>query len=84
MEPQNKDSLKPLIEEYYKTIEEKQGASLFAVCRGKVSEGLDFTDSRARAVIVIGLPYPPFYDPKVILKRAYMDDGKKQNLSVGA
>lgn len=84
VEPQNKDGLKPLIDEYYKTIEEKQGASLFAVCRGKVSEGLDFADSRARAVIVIGLPYPPFYDPKVVLKRAYMDDGRKQELSVPA
>lgn len=70
------------MDEYYKTIEDKLGASLFAVCRGKISEGLDFADSRARAVIVVGLPYPPFHDPKVVLKRAYMDNGKKENLSV--
>ena len=27
------------------------GALFFAVCRGKVSEGLDFADNNARAVI---------------------------------
>ena len=29
------------------------GALFFAVCRGKVSEGLDFTDNNARAVITV-------------------------------
>ena len=30
------------------------GALFLAVCRGKVSEGLDFTDDNARAVITVG------------------------------
>ena len=30
------------------------GALFLAVCRGKVSEGLDFTDNNARAVITVG------------------------------
>jgi len=60
----------------------ERGASLFAVCRGKISEGLDFADDRARAVIVVGLPYPPYNDPKVILKRQYLDNKKKNNKSV--
>lgn len=29
------------------------GALFLAVCRGKVSEGLDFTDNNARAVICV-------------------------------
>ena len=29
------------------------GVLLFAVCRGKVSEGIDFTDNNARAVITV-------------------------------
>ena len=29
------------------------GALFLAVCRGKVSEGLDFSDSNARAVITV-------------------------------
>lgn len=43
------------------------------VCRGKVSEGLDFADINGRAVFIIGLPYPPLKDPKIILKKRYLD-----------
>lgn len=31
----------------------------------KVSEGLDFSDNKARAVVVTGIPYAPSRDPKV-------------------
>ena len=31
------------------------GALLFGVCRGKVSEGIDFSDDFARAVITVSL-----------------------------
>lgn len=41
------------------------GALLIAVCRGKVSEGLDFTDDNARAVVTIGIPYPNIKDLQV-------------------
>lgn len=50
------------------------GAIFFAVCRGKVSEGLDFSDEKGRAVIITGIPYPPLKDPRVMLKRQYLDD----------
>ncbi len=36
-----------------------------AVCRGKVSEGLDFTDDNARAVVTIGIPFPNIKDLQV-------------------
>jgi len=32
-----------------------QGALFLAVCRGKVSEGLDFADNNARAVITVSI-----------------------------
>ena len=53
------------------------GAILFAVFRGKISEGVDFSDHNARAVFIVGIPYPAFKDLKVSLKRAYQDERKK-------
>eukprot|EP00727_Mastigamoeba_balamuthi_P005711 m51a1_g176 putative regulator of telomere elongation helicase 1-like (853) ;mRNA; r:584092-587690 len=50
------------------------GAMFFAVARGKVSEGLDFSDDNARAAVVIGLPYPNVSDTRVKLKRKFLDD----------
>ncbi|KAG7155140.1 Fanconi anemia group J protein-like [Homarus americanus] len=47
------------------------GAAFLAVCRGKVSEGLDFTDDNARAVIAVGIPYPNVKNIQVDLKRQY-------------
>jgi Fanconi anemia group J protein len=49
------------------------GALFLAVCRGKVSEGLDFADNNARAVITIGIPFPNTKDLKIDLKRKYND-----------
>lgn len=42
-----------------------EGALLIAVCRGKVSEGLDFSDDNARAVVTIGIPFPNIKDLQV-------------------
>lgn len=39
---------------------------LLCVCRGKLSEGIDFIDDAARAIFVIGIPNPNVNDPKVI------------------
>lgn len=47
------------------------GGLFLAVCRGKVSEGLDFADNNARAVITIGIPFPNVKDTQVELKRKY-------------
>jgi regulator of telomere elongation helicase 1 len=61
--------------EYYSKINDPcyKGAIFMGVCRGKVSEGLDFADINGRAVFIIGLPYPPLKDPKIILKKRYLD-----------
>lgn len=47
------------------------GALLLAVCRGKVSEGLNFSDARARCVVIGGIPYPPLRDLRVSLTKEY-------------
>ena len=49
------------------------GAILMGVCRGKISEGIDFSDDMCRAVVVTGLPFAPYLDPKVKLKREFLD-----------
>ena len=49
------------------------GALLLAVCRGKISEGVDFADNSARAVITIGLPFPNFKSTEITDKRKYND-----------
>ncbi|XP_034556652.1 Fanconi anemia group J protein isoform X2 [Notolabrus celidotus] len=65
-----------LLQTYYDAIkycEGGDGALLIAVCRGKVSEGLDFTDDNARAVVTIGIPFPNIKDLQVELKMKYND-----------
>lgn len=42
----------------------KTGAVFLAVCRGKVSEGIDLADDNARGVIIVGIPYPNAMDNK--------------------
>jgi Fanconi anemia group J protein len=49
------------------------GAIFLAVYRGKVSEGIDFSDDNARAVLAVGIPFPNFKDLQVSLKREYQD-----------
>ncbi|KAL4100579.1 hypothetical protein PRIC1_008370 [Phytophthora ramorum] len=50
------------------------GAIFLAVYRGKVSEGIDFSDDNARAVLAVGIPFPNFKDLQVSLKREYQDN----------
>lgn len=81
-EPQGgeKTDFDELLQVYYDAIKfkgEKDGALLIAVCRGKVSEGLDFSDDNARAVITIGIPFPNVKDLQVELKRQYNDHHSK-------
>ncbi|XVE52106.1 hypothetical protein DITRI_Ditri02bG0095600 [Diplodiscus trichospermus] len=69
-------SLFPLaIEDYMTKLKDTStsGAVFFAVCRGKVSEGLDFADHAGRAVVITGMPFATRMDPKVRLKREYLD-----------
>jgi len=54
-----------------------------AVCRGKMSEGIDFADRHGRAVIVTGIPFPAAFDPRVVLKKSFMDELVPQARSEG-
>ena len=60
---------------YYSAIsrDRNRPALFLAVCRGKASEGLDFADARARAVLVFGVPFPSATSSQVVAKRQFND-----------
>jgi len=53
--------------ERYKADAITKGAILCCVCRGKVSEGIDFADEMARAVVIVGIPFPALGDMRLFL-----------------
>ena len=59
-EPKDPKEYQLIIQKYYEAIfhDEARGSILMGVCRGRISEGLDFSDNAARCVILVGIPYP--------------------------
>ena len=62
-----------IFKKYIKRINKGKRALLSCVCRGKLSEGIDFVDNAARAIFVVGIPYPCVNDPRVLQKQQYLD-----------
>lgn len=48
------------------------GALLLSVIGGKMSEGINLSNSMARGVVIVGLPYPDITDPELQEKMATM------------
>jgi chromosome transmission fidelity protein 1 len=75
-EEKNK-SVDEILLEYKKCIElqenGKNGAFLLSVVGGKMSEGINFSDELARAVFMIGLPYPNAFSSDLIAKKEYIE-----------
>jgi regulator of telomere elongation helicase 1 len=73
VEPKTKYEFSQAINGYYSRIKDPafDGAIFMAVCRGKVSEGVDFADGRGRAVVITGIPFAHSKDPKVIIVVLY-------------
>lgn len=55
-----------IFKKYLRRVNKNRRAMLCCVCRGKLSEGIDFIDNAARAIFVIGIPYPNINDPRVV------------------
>ncbi|XP_012926274.1 regulator of telomere elongation helicase 1 isoform X5 [Heterocephalus glaber] len=85
VEPRSKGSFSEVIDAYYQRVASpgSSGATFLAVCRGKASEGLDFSDINGRGVIITGLPYPPRMDPRVVLKMQFLDEMRGQSQAGG-
>lgn len=89
IEPSSRgDEFDNMISSYSSNAKSDQGAVLFGVCRGKVSEGLDFKDASARGVVIVGIPYPNSRCPQLLKKRAWNDRerhlSKRQELLSGS
>ncbi|XP_041972498.1 Fanconi anemia group J protein homolog isoform X2 [Aricia agestis] len=85
MENKNAKDHDDIMEDYYKYVEGTKGAVLFAVYRGKVSEGMDFKDNQARAVVAVGIPYPNVFDIAVKQKMLFNDrHAKERSLLTGS
>eukprot|EP00158_Paraphelidium_tribonemae_P005716 Partr_v1_DN27482_c3_g1_i1_m71996 putative helicase 1 len=81
-EPRDGAEFETSISEYYSTVK-KGGAAYFGVFRGKISEGIDFANEYARAVIAIGIPFPHLKDAQVSLKRKFNDKFRSSGLLNG-
>jgi regulator of telomere elongation helicase 1 len=53
--------------------ERTDGAVFLGVARGKLSEGISLEDDGCRCVVMVGIPYPYIKDPKVIMKKHYLE-----------
>ncbi|KAK0404225.1 hypothetical protein QR680_017351 [Steinernema hermaphroditum] len=76
IEPRSKAASNAMFTEFDQEIRVNSGATMFAVVRGRMSEGIDFADTHCRAVVIVGIPYPPFKDTKVILKKHFLHEAR--------
>ena len=66
--------IKGIVSELEAALASHSRCLVMAVCRGKVSEGIDFKDERGRVVIITGIPFAPTMDPWVRLKQDFLDE----------
>ena len=60
-------------EGYKERVRSTNKGIMMCVSRGRLSEGLNFSDNLARACLVIGIPYLLVNDSRVNLKKKYLD-----------
>lgn len=73
-EPRKSTEVDAVLRDYKETIDALSiknstscnGAILFAVVGGKISEGINFSDGAGRCIVMVGLPYPSPSDIELI------------------
>ena len=68
------DEIKNFIDDFEAAVKNDGKCVLLSVCRGKASEGIDFSDNKGRVAIMTGIPFAPINDAWVVLKKQYMDE----------
>lgn len=70
----SESSTTDVLADYSTEIAKGGGGLLLSVIGGRLSEGINFSDDLARAVMVIGLPYPNAFSGEIISKRKFIED----------
>lgn len=73
----DQDAFEEAKQDYMNSIQQHGGCVLFAVFRGKMSEGISFNDNNARGVICVGLPLPSAFALDIRVKMDYNDEQRK-------
>lgn len=72
-EPTDSGAVNSVLTDYAASIKvSRKGALLLSVVGGKMSEGINFSDELARAVIMIGLPYPNAFSGELIARKNFI------------
>ncbi|KAJ3495249.1 hypothetical protein NMY22_g19964 [Coprinellus aureogranulatus] len=85
-EPQESTDVDNVLRDYAKAVHSPPqtdkkggGALLFAVIGAKLSEGLNFADDLARAVVIVGLPFPNLGSPELRERMKYVKMLEQKN-----
>lgn len=65
-----------LLQAYSTSIDAHKGGLMFSVVGGKLSEGINFSDSLGRAVVMVGLPFPNIHTAEWEAKLEYIEESR--------
>ena len=73
-------SVETVLMDYAKAIDSGKGGLLLSVVGGKMSEGINFSDSLGRCVLIVGLPYPNINSAEWKAKIEYIENSTRERL----
>jgi len=75
------ESVETVLTSYAQAIDSGQGGLLLSVVGGKMSEGINFSDSLGRCVVIVGLPFPNINSTEWKAKIEYIESATIDRLS---
>ncbi|KDQ62233.1 hypothetical protein JAAARDRAFT_122516 [Jaapia argillacea MUCL 33604] len=83
LEPRSGSEVEQVLQDYANEMvmstndRKRRGAILLAVIGAKLSEGLNFSDDLARAVVVVGLPFANLKSPELMERLKYVAESQR-------